>query len=109
MATAATFSGWRALVWDLATKPSLHFLLPSSALLQKKLRICELPHIGAAKKMRALIAPSSTQAEGNAHAYHIHRNRHRGRNWPDLVGRRDVQVGPTGRLRNEVGRDMGAS
>jgi hypothetical protein len=30
---------------------------------------------------------------GDANAY-MHRNRRRGRNWPDLVGRRDVKGGP---------------
>src|SRR5262245_23118768 len=65
--------------------------------------------LGRRKRCEPLLRQSSTQAEGNAYAHHIDRNRHRGRNWPDLVGRRDVQVGPPGRLRNEVGRDIGAS
>ena len=34
------------------------------------------------------------------------RNRNRGRDWPDLVGRRDVQIGPRGRLGNEFARDI---
>src|SRR5262249_34514265 len=33
-------------------------------------------------------------------------NRHSGRDWPDLVGRRDVQLGPRGRLGNEFGLDI---
>jgi hypothetical protein len=36
------------------------------------------------------------------------RNRCRGRNWRDLVGRRDVQVGPSEQRGNEVGRDIAA-
>ena len=32
------------------------------------------------------------------------RRRDRGRDWPDLVGRRDVPVGPRGQRGNEVGR-----
>jgi hypothetical protein len=40
MATAASFSGWRvsglAVAWDYRPKRHLHFLLPSSALFQKK-------------------------------------------------------------------------
>ena len=35
-------------------------------------------------------------------------NRRRGRDWPDLVGRRDVQLGPRRRLGNEFGRDIAA-
>src|SRR6516225_1461990 len=35
-------------------------------------------------------------------------NRRRGRDWPDLVVRRDVQLGPRGRLGNEFGRDIAA-
>src|SRR5215471_12391648 len=31
-------------------------------------------------------------------------NRRRGRDWPDLVDRRDVQLGPRGRLGNQIGR-----
>ena len=33
-------------------------------------------------------------------------NRRRRRDWPDLVSRCDVQVGPRGRLGNEGGRDI---
>jgi hypothetical protein len=36
------------------------------------------------------------------------RNRNRGRDWPDLVGRRDIRIGPRGRLGNEFGRDIAA-
>jgi len=36
------------------------------------------------------------------------RNRRRGRDWPDLVVRRDVQLGPRGRLGNEFGRNIAA-
>jgi hypothetical protein len=35
-------------------------------------------------------------------------NRRRGRDWPDLVVRRDVQLGPRGRLGNEFGRNIAA-
>jgi len=35
-------------------------------------------------------------------------NRRRGRDWPDLVVRRDVQLGARGRLGNEFGRDIAA-
>ena len=31
-----------------------------------------------------------------------------GREWPDLVVRRDVQLGPRGRLGNEFGWDIAA-
>jgi predicted DNA-binding ribbon-helix-helix protein len=66
----------------------------------------ELPHVGAAKSMRASISPSSTRCRGVANARRDCGNRHRGRDRPDLVGRCDVQVGPLGRLGNEVGRDI---
>ena len=35
-------------------------------------------------------------------------HRRRGRDWPDLVRRRDVQLGPRGRLGNEFGLDIAA-
>jgi hypothetical protein len=35
-------------------------------------------------------------------------NRRRGRGWPDLVGRRDVQPGPRGRLGCDFGLDIAA-
>ena len=43
-------------------------------------------------------------AVGMANA-HMHRNRRRGRDWPDLVGRCDVQVGPR-EQRRHVGCDI---
>jgi hypothetical protein len=43
---------------------------------------------------------------GDANARVDGGNRHRGRDWPDLVGRRDVQLGPHGRL--GFGRDIAA-
>jgi hypothetical protein len=44
-------------------------------------------------------------AEGMTNA-HMHRNRRRGRDWPDLVGRCDVRVGPREQRRIEVGRNI---
>lgn len=41
-----------------------HFFCLPRPLLQKILRICELPHIGAAKSMGAPISPSSTRPAG---------------------------------------------
>jgi hypothetical protein len=49
---------------------------------------------------------SSTPLGGDANARVDGGNRHRGRDWPDLVGRRDVQLGPHGRL--GFGRDIAA-
>ena len=45
---------------------------------------------------------------GDANARVDGGNRCRGRDWPDLVGRRDVQLGPRGRLGNELGLDIAA-
>ena len=38
-------------------------------------------------------------------------NRHRDRDWPNLVGRRDVKLGPRGRLRfaRDIGRAISAA
>jgi hypothetical protein len=47
---------------------SLQFLLPSLALLQKTLQICELPHIGAAKKYASPLSASSMRHRGDANA-----------------------------------------
>ena len=92
------------LAVGLATQAPLHFLLPSSGLFQKKLRICELPHVGVATDMRALFAPSSTRRRGEANARRDDGNGRCGRDWPDLVGRGDVQVGACAERGNEVGR-----
>ena len=61
--------------------------------------ICELPHIGAAKYRQA-----QCDVEGMQNARMD--NRRRGRGWHDLVGRRDVELGPRGRL--GFGRDIAA-
>jgi len=53
---------------------------------------CELPHFRDGEKYASPISPSSTRL--------LDRNRYRGRDWPDLVGRRDVRIGPRGRLGN---------
>jgi hypothetical protein len=82
----------------------LAILFASSALASKNFAHCELSHAGAAKNMRPPISPSSTRRRGDANA-RMDGNRHRGRDWPDLVGRCDVQVGPPRRLGNEVGRN----
>ena len=44
--------------------------------------------------------------QGEANARRDRGNRRRRRDWPDLVSRCDV--GPRGRLGNEVGRDIAA-
>jgi hypothetical protein len=75
-------------------------------LLQKVLRICELPRIGAAKNVRAPIG--KLNVEGMQNARMDGGNRRRGRDWSDLVGRRDVQLGTRGRLGNEFGLDIAA-
>src|SRR5262249_50273203 len=58
-------------------------------LLQKNLGICELPHVGT-----EALSANSRRRKGDANA--CMDNRHRGRDWPDLVGRRDVELGPRG-------------
>ena len=54
------------------------------------------------------LSASSTRRRGDANARMGCGNRRRGRDWPDLVVRRDVQLGPRGRLRNEFGLDIAA-
>ena len=76
-------------------------------MLQKILRICELAHIGAAKKYASPCRQAHRDI-GNANARMDGGNRRRGRDWPILVGRRDVQLGARGRLGNELGRDIAA-
>jgi len=61
--------------------------------------------LGRRKNVRALSA-SSTRRRGDANARMDGGNRRRGRDWPDLVVRRDVQLGPRGRLGNEFGLDI---
>ena len=61
---------------------------------------CELALTLGRKKYASPISPSSTRL--------MDRNRNCGRDWPDLVGRRDVQIGPRGRLGNEFARDIAA-
>jgi hypothetical protein len=63
--------------------------------------------LGRRKNVRALSA-SSTRRRGDANARMDGGNRRRGRDWPDLVVRRDVQLGPRGRLGNEFGLDIAA-
>src|SRR5262249_25937806 len=82
---------------------ALTFARLRSALAPK--RICELPHVGAAKKYASPSA-SSTRRRGDANARMDSGNRRRGRDWPDLVVRRHVQLGPRGWLGNEFGRDI---
>jgi hypothetical protein len=60
------------------------------------------------EKMCELLLASSTRRRGDANARMDGGNRRRGRDWADLVGRRDVQLGPRGRLGNEFGRDIAA-
>jgi len=45
--------------------------------------------------------PKSCRGDANARS---DRNHYRGRDWPDLVGGRDVQVGPGAKRGNEFGR-----
>ena len=92
-----------------------HFFCLPRPLLQKILRICELPHIETAKmnyltlrrrkNVRAPIGKLNAR-RGDSNARMDRGNRRRGRDWPDLVGRRDVQLGPRGRLGNEFGLDI---
>ena len=56
---------------------------------KKNLGICELPHVGT-----EALSANSRRRKGDANA--CMDNRHRGRDWPDLVGRRDVELGPRG-------------
>jgi hypothetical protein len=91
-----------------------HRLLPGTCffclprpLLQKILRIGELPHIRTAKKYASPIGKlNATYRDANARV--DDGNRRRGRDWPNLVGRRDVQLGPRGRLGNELSLDIAA-
>jgi hypothetical protein len=53
-----------ARIWLIALPRSLPFLLPSSASLQKILRLCELPHIGAAKKCASRYRQAQRDVEG---------------------------------------------
>jgi hypothetical protein len=90
-------------VEDLAEADRRPFL----GLCFKNLGICELPHIGATKKYANPLSASSTRRRGDANArMDGSGNRRRGRDWPDLVGRRDVELGPRGRL--GFGRDIAA-
>jgi hypothetical protein len=57
--------------------------------------------------MRALYRQAQCDIRGDANA-RMDWNRRRGRDWPDLDGRRDVQLGPGGRLGNEFGLDIAA-
>jgi hypothetical protein len=78
-------------------------MLPPGANVVAKFPVnCELPHMGAEKYL-SIISPSSREAERKCNAHRI-RYRRRGRDWPDLVGRRDVPVGSPGERGNEVGR-----
>lgn len=79
--------------------------LPSSPS-SKILRICELPHIEAAKNMRIAVGKLNARRRGVQNARMGGGNRRRGRNWPDLVDRGDLQLSPRGRLR--FGRDIAA-
>src|SRR5262249_22445825 len=56
-------------------------------LLQKNLGICELPHVGT-----EALSANSRRRKGDANA--CMDNRHRGRDWPDLVGRRGSNLVP---------------
>jgi len=86
---------------------SFHFFCFPRPWLQKILRIRELPHVGPAKICEPLSA-SSTRRRGDANARMDGGNRRCSRDWPDLVDRRDVQLGPRGRLGNEFGRNIAA-
>jgi hypothetical protein len=82
--------------------------LPQMGCGQGAAQDCEPPHIAAAKNVRAPVSPSSMRCRGEANARRDDGNGRRGRDWPDLVGRCDVQVGPGGRFGNEVGWDVAA-
>jgi hypothetical protein len=60
----------------------------ASTLLNK----CELPHLRTAKNVQAL-SPSSKRM-GDTNAHRMDRIGRHGRNWPDLVGRHHLQIGP---------------
>jgi hypothetical protein len=68
------------------------------------LLFCELPHVGMARDMQALLCPNQRDAEGKQNARMDDGNGHCGRDWPHLVGRGDVQIGACAERGNEVGR-----
>jgi hypothetical protein len=82
-------------------RPEVRFHTTAAARVAKFPVNYELPHTGALKNMGASISPSSTRRRGKANA-HRDRYRRRGRDWPDLVGRSDVRVGPRGQRRRRA-------
>jgi hypothetical protein len=82
-------------------RPEVRFHTTAAARVAKFPVNYELPHTGALKNMGASISPSSTRRRGKANA-HRDRYRRRGRDWPDLVGRSDVRVGPHGQGRRRA-------
>jgi hypothetical protein len=82
-------------------RPEVRFHTTAAARVAKFPVNYELPHTGALKNMGDSISPSSTRRRGKANA-HRDRYRRRGRDWPDLVGRSDVRVGPRGQRRRRA-------
>jgi hypothetical protein len=82
-----------------------HFFCLPRPLLQKICASVNNLTTGGEKMCEPLLA-SSTRRRGDANARMDGGTRRRGRDRPDLVGRRDVQLGPRGRLGNEFGRDI---
>jgi hypothetical protein len=73
-------------------KLSFHLPQSSSASREyrKNLHICELPHIGPARNMKRPYRQAQRDMEGMQNARIDAWNRRCGRDWPHLVGRRDV-------------------
>ena len=92
--------GQRAIAASSRQPVDRHFFCLARPLLQKILRICELPRIGAAKKCASPYRQA--QRRGDANARMDGGNRRRGRDWSDLVVRRDVQLDTRGRLGNDI-------
>jgi hypothetical protein len=57
-----------------------------------------------ARDMQALLCPNQRDAEGKQNARRDDGNGNCGRDWPDLVGRSDVQMGACAERGNEIGR-----
>jgi len=92
-----------------ADKPVCPFIAePSSALAPKNFAHPWTTSRWGGEKICEPLSASSTRRRGDANARVDGGNRRRGRNWPDLVDRRDVQLGPRGRLGNEFGRNIAA-
>ena len=86
--------------------PFSQFLVPSSALLQKLCASVNYLTLRLRKKCKSLSAAQRDE-EGMQNARVDGGNRRGSRDWPDVVGRRDVQLGPGGG-RFGFGRDIAA-